>query len=389
MHPRMNTLRTASLAAAFALPALVACQLDALFKTPPMGSGRESPGFEALVQTRSDSVTEIPRGAAVPEPSIVVRAVVRDTDETAVLRLEVELRPVGTAFQDQRTAQSEPTSSGTSAYVLVSDLADGESYHWQARVVDMQEGATPWQPYGGNPEHAADLLIAIAAPPPPPPPARLVFTSQPTTTAAGATMAPVKVTLVNAEGSTITSFSGTVHVDIAPSAGPAGATLGGRRDVSAVAGVATFSDLSISKAGSGYRLEATADGVAPVTSSSFGINPGPAHHPKFIVQPSNTTPNRPITPAVVVEVHDVYGNVATGFTGVLYMDLGNDPSIGGATLEGSGRQRAAAAGVATFEDLKLNKVGVGYTIIVSTTNVHAEESAAFSVLPVSSSPPPR
>ncbi len=196
-------------------------------------------------------------------------------------------------------------------------------------------------------------------------------------------MAPaVEVTLVDAQGSTITTFTGNVHLDIAPNANPSGGVLAGSVDVNAVAGVATFSNLSITKAGSGYRLQATADGLTAVTSGSFGINAGIAHHPKFLVQPSNTTPNTPIKPAVQVAVMDVYDNVATSFTGTVYMGIANDGSVTkNATLEPSGTQRAAAAGIATFEDLKINLVGIGYTLVASATAVHAETSAPFDVTP--------
>ncbi len=196
-------------------------------------------------------------------------------------------------------------------------------------------------------------------------------------------MAPaVEVTLVDAQGSTITTFTGNVHLDIAPNANPSGGVLAGTVDVNAVAGVATFSNLSITKAGSGYRLQATADGLTAVTSGSFGINAGIAHHPKFLVQPSNTAPNTPIKPAVQVAVMDVYDNVATSFTGTVYIGITNDGSVTkNATLEPSGTQRAAAAGIATFEDLKINLVGIGYTLVASATAVHAETSAPFDVTP--------
>jgi hypothetical protein len=350
------------------------CHLDALLGPPGGGGGGGGGGgLASLEQLRSDTTTPIPSGGSTPEPSIVVGAVVRDTGR-ATLRLEVEMQPVGTDFLGQPTATSNPTSSGSPAYVLVSGLQNNTGYHWQARA----EGATAWQPYGGTAANVADfrVVLPVAA-------TRLVFTRQPTTTTAGATMAPaVEVTLVDAQGSTITTFTGNVHLDIAPNANPSGGVLAGTVDVNAVAGVATFSNLSITKAGSGYRLQATADGLTAVTSGSFGINAGIAHHPKFLVQPSNTTPNTPIKPAVQVAVMDVYDNVATSFTGTVYMGIANDGSVTkNATLEPSGTQRAAAAGIATFEDLKINLVGIGYTLVASATAVHAETSAPFDVTP--------
>jgi len=294
--------------------------------------------------------------------------VVRDS-AVATPRVEVEIRPVGTDFQGQANATSDATPRGEPAVVQVRGLQDNTGYHWQARV----EGDTAWQPYGGNPESVADLRVAF-----PVATNHLEFTQQPTTTTAGATMAPVKITLKDGQGNAITSFTGNVHLGIAPNANPGGDNLA--KDANAVAGVATFSTVSLTKAGSGYRLEATADGVAAMTSGSFGINPGPGHTPKFLVQPTNTTLNQPVTPAVQVAIMDIYGNVATSFTATVYMDPGSSWTPG-ATLEGSGRQRAANAGIATFENLKIDKVGVGYTIVASATAIDATSSEPFNVTP--------
>jgi len=305
---------------------------------------------------------------------MVLAAVVQDTNAAATLRLEVEVQPVGTAFQDQTTAVSDPALAGKPAFVWVGGLQDNTGYHWQARVVDAT-AASAWVAYGGNAENAADVRVAL-----PVATNHLDFTQPPTTTTAGATMAPVQVTLKDGQGNTITSFTGNVHLGIAPNANPGGDNLA--RDANAVAGVATFSDVRLTKAGSGYQLEATADGVAPVTSGSFGVNPGRWHYSKFLVQPSNTTPNRPITPAVQVAVLDDWGNVATSYPYILYVQIATDGSPGrNATLDQSGNGRAATAGIATFDNLKIDQLGVGYTFVVGGTEAAAATSASFDVLP--------
>jgi len=381
MRKRKEATSAAALVAAL-LALGAACHLDALLGPPGGGGGGGGGGgvggslgarwqIESLVQLRGDSFTRIPTGGTVPEPIVVIRAVVHDT-AASPLRLEVEVQPVGTDFVNQATAVSQPTPSDTPTYARVGSLADNQGYHWQARVVD-DTAHSAWLAYGGNAENAADVRVAL-----PVATNHLEFTQQPTTTTAGATMAPVKVTLKDGQGNTITSFTGNVHLGIAPNANPGGDNLA--KDANAVAGVATFSTVSLTKAGSGYRLEATADGVAAVTSGSFGINPGPGHTPKFLVQPTNTTLNQPVTPAVQVAIMDIYGNVATSFTATVYMDPGSSWTPG-ATLEGSGRQRAANAGIATFENLKIDKVGVGYTIVASATAIDATSSDPFNVTP--------
>src|SRR2546430_12740921 len=60
-------------------------------------------------------------------------------------------------------------------------------------------------------------------------------------------MAPVGVTLKDGQGNTITSFTGTVYLTIAPGANPGGDNLAG--NANAVAGVATVSNVMLTKAG--------------------------------------------------------------------------------------------------------------------------------------------
>lgn len=60
-------------------------------------------------------------------------------------------------------------------------------------------------------------------------------------------------------------------VAITSGSGTAGAALAGTATVSAVAGIADFSGLNIVKAGSGYRLTASAAG-SPADSDAFTIS---------------------------------------------------------------------------------------------------------------------
>src|SRR2546430_2011551 len=112
-----------------------ACPLDSLL-SPPRGVHPTGP--DSLVQLRRDSSTLIRTGGSVPEPSIVMRAALRDSGLTDPVRLELEIQPVGTDFQGQATAASDPTSSGAHAYVSVGGLKNNTGYHWQARVVDRK-----------------------------------------------------------------------------------------------------------------------------------------------------------------------------------------------------------------------------------------------------------
>src|SRR5205823_236072 len=160
----------------------------------------------------------------------------------------------------------------------------------------------------------------------------------------------------------------TVAIGTTPSTG----TLSGTKTVAAVAGVATFSGLSIDKAGTGYTLTAT--GAGSTTSAAFNITAGTATQLVFNVQPSTTTAGTAITPAVEVTAQDGNGNTATGFTGNITVAIGTNPSSG--ALTGTLTQ-AAVCGVATFSGLSIDKVGTGYTL--AATGAWSTTSAAFKV----------
>ena len=102
-------------------------------------------------------------------------------------------------------------------------------------------------------------------------PIALTFTQQPTATTMGATIRPpVQVAAVDQFGNEAAGYSGSVTVEIAPGTGTGFASLSGTRTRAAVGGIATFDDLSIDLAGTGYRLRATAGALA-VISQSFDV----------------------------------------------------------------------------------------------------------------------
>lgn len=101
----------------------------------------------------------------------------------------------------------------------------------------------------------------------------LSFSVQPSTARAGQPISPaVQVSAVDAQGNTITSFTGVVSISI----GRNGALLvpgrlSGTTSVNAVAGVATFSNLSIDQIGNGYTLVAAASGLSGAESQPFNV----------------------------------------------------------------------------------------------------------------------
>jgi CubicO group peptidase (beta-lactamase class C family) len=109
----------------------------------------------------------------------------------------------------------------------------------------------------------------------PGPATRLAFTVQPSNATAGSVLTPsVKVTALDASGAVATSFSGTITVALG--ANPGGSTLGGTKTRAAQSGVATFGNLTLDQAGSGYTLNATGTNLTAATSSPFDITAPPS-----------------------------------------------------------------------------------------------------------------
>jgi S-adenosylmethionine hydrolase len=190
----------------------------------------------------------------------------------------------------------------------------------------------------------------------------LVFTQQPSDTVAGQSVSPaVTVAIVDQFGNVL-SYDNTDTVTVAIGANPSGGTLSGTLTVTVNGGVATFGDLSIDKAGSGYTLVASSSGLTGATSNSFAVNPATADHLVFLQQPTDTTAGQTIS-AVIVEVVDQFGNVVTSDNSdTVTVAIGNNPS--GGTLSGS-LTVTVVNGIATFGDLSIDSVGQGYTLHAS------------------------
>src|SRR5262249_47016804 len=82
-----------------------------------------------------------------------------------------------------------------------------------------------------------------------------------------------------------------------------------------------------------------------------------------------------ISPPITVQARDQFGNPVFGSFPIT-MAIGNNP--GGGTLSGTTLQSTDILGRATFDDLKIDSEGIGYTL-VATTGSLSITSAAFNV----------
>ena len=157
---------------------------------------------------------------------------------------------------------------------------------------------------------------------------------------------------------------------------PGNGVLSGMNPVSAMSGVATFTTLSIDKAGTGYTLTATGRGLPQATSAAFNISVGTGNKLGFIVQPSSAVTGAGIAPSIQVAVQDNVGNTIPGATDAITLIISNNP--GGGALSGT-TTVSAVNGVATFPGLSINHVGTGYTLAALASGLSSTTSGSFNI----------
>jgi len=205
-------------------------------------------------------------------------------------------------------------------------------------------------------------------------PTKLTVVTQPANGGAGAPLAVVAVAAQDASGVTVATFTGDVTVALG--ANPGGSSLGGTTTVRAVNGVATFSGLTLNKPGTGYTFAFASSGLTGTSSAAFNIVAGSAAKLAFGSMPAAADVGIVIAPPVTVTAQDSAGNTVTAFTGAVTVAIGTNP--GGGTLSGT-VTRNAVAGVATFNDLSINRSGPSYTLVASATGMTGGTSAAFNM----------
>lgn len=233
-------------------------------------------------------------------------------------------------------------------------------------------------------------------------PVRLAFLTQPVgPVAAGTALSPaIVVQALDAAGGVATAFTGPVSVALGAGS-PATARLLGTTTVNAVAGVATFGDLSLTLPGS-YSLATTSPNLASATSASFVVTPGAATKLVFQNYPIIGATAGSVIDPVTVEARDAFGNTATAFTGPVTISINAAAAairapIRSGGLRGSASTRVSAgvvanlavsgtptvnaiAGIATFPGLSFSLVG-GFALTATSGSLAAAIGPTFTVTP--------
>ncbi len=180
------------------------------------------------------------------------------------------------------------------------------------------------------------------------------------------------VRILDAGGNTVTGATNEVTVTI--STNPAGGTLAGTTTVAAVDGVATFTGLSIDRAGTGYVLSFEAQGLEPANTDGFNVNVGPAAKLGIITPPDGATGGTPFSTQPILVVLDAGGNVVDDDSGNVSVTLGAGPG----TLSGT-TTVAAVNGVATFTNLQIDIAANGYVLHFSSPGLAGIDFQDFNV----------
>ena len=121
------------------------------------------------------------------------------------------------------------------------------------------------------------------------------------------------------------------------------------------------------------------DGSGLTSSAPVTYAPGAAAKLGFGVQPpASATAGQTLAPSLTVRVLDANDNLVTGSSASVAVALGSNP--GSSTLSGT-KTRNASGGVATFDDLSLNKAATGYTIAATSGALTGTTSSSFDITP--------
>jgi hypothetical protein len=176
--------------------------------------------------------------------------------------------------------------------------------------------------------------------------AQLAFVQQPTNVTAGTAISPAfTVDVEDSDGNIVTSDDSNVTISVASGPG----TVGGITIVTAVNGVATFSDLSLDTAGT-HTLRAIDNSLTSTTSDAFTVSAAAASQLVFIQDPSTVWLYGPVTPAVQVAVEDAFGNLITSGDIVITLNVSGATGVGPFTA-------TAVNGVANFGGFSFDELG--------------------------------
>ncbi|MBY0490953.1 MAG: Ig-like domain-containing protein [Gemmatimonadaceae bacterium] len=203
---------------------------------------------------------------------------------------------------------------------------------------------------------------------------QLAITTQPAGAVSGVAFTTQPVVAIRDADGNLTTSTAQVTASVATGTG----TLSGTTTVTAVNGVATFSNLVLTGSGA-HTLTFASTGLTSATSNSLTVTAPSATQLAITTQPAGAVSGVNLTTQPVVEVRDAGGLVVTGSTAAVTAAItsGNGTLVGTATVN-------AVNGIATFTNLRVNGSGA-QTITFSSAGLTSAASASFTVTQVAAS----
>lgn len=186
---------------------------------------------------------------------------------------------------------------------------------------------------------------------------------------------------------TAEDYTGPITLALKPGSGTPGAVLSGMKTVNPVNGIATFTNLSIDKAGTGYVLIATCGTLAATETYGFAVAK-PAKALRFSIQPRDAKAGAAFYTQPQVETIDEDGNRVGNTDDPIAVSIKSGTGAAGAVLIGyntnydvvTGTMTADVwDGVADYYDTVIDKAGMNYVLVAECGTLSSAESAPFHV----------
>ena len=186
------------------------------------------------------------------------------------------------------------------------------------------------------------------------------------------------VKVVDKDGNTVTTSTASITLAVTNNR----AELYGTTTVDAVNGVATFTDLILTLAGSGYSLTAISPGLTSSLSNPFNVSPHEGFMLDFVTEPVAAGLGSRFS--VRVAVRDVFGNIATSSTAEVTLSITPGTGTPGAVLSGT-TTLEVKEGMVTFNYLSISPVDGKYKLTASSPNLVSAMTSSFDIAKITES----
>lgn len=276
--------------------------------------GNVPPSITNIVQTPASGIT--------PSTTVSVAADVTDTDGTI-----------------SSVVLNWGLTSGSLTNSINMTLGGGNTYSTVSNIPAQPDGTTVYYAITATDDDAASTTSGLQSYLVTSPATQLAFVNFPAAGTQGNAVATFTVEARRGDNTVDPGYTGDITLSIATGTG----TLGGTVTRAAVAGVASFNDITFSAAGT-YTLNANASGLTQATSSSIVISPAPAI--TSAVLPLYINGNTPANSRVPFAFYATLGNLQPNATYRYFNQAVT--SADGPTTNGAGNPILVDAATGTF-----------------------------------------